>query len=237
MSRSTVMRGQTRSHALTRHSTFRFALSHHWKHLPRFLKPSPRILFSLERDDWRRRSHGDVSSLEQLIHKRIEEEIMHGIDTLGDFEDRLARESGIEACGARISVRLIGNLEAIRRLLMEEDVREPENCVTTQVVDKKQWTEYFTINRVLTHLAYSIAFSRKKGYVLGLQLVRSACRPHETSSHISSSRMMSISTDHEPPVYTSEVETVLSTRRVIWGTQLAIFRGGSSGISQEWIGA
>ncbi|KAI5994220.1 hypothetical protein EDC04DRAFT_2613267 [Pisolithus marmoratus] len=144
MSRSIVMHGQTRSHALTRHSTFRFALSHHWKHLPRFLKPSPRILFSLEGDDWRRRSHGDVSSLEQLIHERIEEEIMHDIDTLGDFEDRLARESGIEACGARISVQLTALLpraESLRNfsmhpcthrqpwshpasLLTEEDVRD-----------------------------------------------------------------------------------------------------------------
>ncbi|KAI6046886.1 FAD-linked oxidoreductase [Pisolithus marmoratus] len=269
-------------------------------------------------------SHGDVSSLEQPIYKRIVEEIIRSIDTLGDFEDRLARESGVEARGTWIAVKLTALLpraESLRNFSMhlvhtraelsepvpfpgtpnssdlsvldgqpwrypasplnEEDVRDLQELYTNlrricmrakerrikiaidaeytwyqPAIDalghalmeqfnklpeqrawskwlfthlssgdlqtesqplvyvtyqaylrRQQWAEHFTINRTLTHLAHSIALSRKKGYALGVKLVRGAYHPYEIASHIGSSRTMSISTDHDPPVYTSKVET------------------------------
>ncbi|KAI5994218.1 FAD-linked oxidoreductase [Pisolithus marmoratus] len=258
-------------------------------------------------------SHGDVSSLEQPIYKRIVEEIIRSIDTLGDFEDRLARESGVKACGTWIAVKLTALLpraESLRNFsvhlvhtrpelsepvpfpgtpnssylsvldgqpwrypaspLMEEDVRDLQELYTNlrricmrakerrikiaidaeytwyqpaidafghalmeqfnKLPGQRAWSKwlfadpssgglqtelqplvYVTyqayLRRTLTHLAHSIALSRKKGYALGVKLVRGAYHPYETASHIGSSRTMSISTDHDPPVYTSKVET------------------------------
>ncbi|KAI6142136.1 hypothetical protein BKA82DRAFT_4361147 [Pisolithus tinctorius] len=51
-------------------------------------------------------SHGDASSSEQPIHKHIVEGIIQSIDMMGNFEDRLANESGIEGRGTWIAVKL-----------------------------------------------------------------------------------------------------------------------------------
>ncbi|KAI6139220.1 hypothetical protein BKA82DRAFT_4399304 [Pisolithus tinctorius] len=52
--------------------------------------------------------HEDASSSEQPIHKRVVEGIIHSTETAGDFEDRLAGESGIEVHGTWIAVKLVG---------------------------------------------------------------------------------------------------------------------------------
>ncbi|KAI6139212.1 FAD-linked oxidoreductase-like protein [Pisolithus tinctorius] len=255
------------------------------------------------------RSYEDASNSEQPIHKRIVEEIIHSIDTVGDFEDRLANESGIEGRGTWIAVKLTALLpraESLRNFsmhlvhtrpeppdsvpfpgtpsssdlaildrqsrshpkspLMEEDVRDLQElyanlrriCLRAKerrikiVIDAEYtwyqpaidafghalmeqfnklpenvWTKwlfsgsssqrgpqplvYMTyqayLRRTPAHLAHSIALSRKRGYALGVKLVRGAYHPHEIASHIRSLHTMSISTDLDPPVYSSKVET------------------------------
>lgn len=258
------------------------------------------------------RSH-DVLNPEQPIHKRIVEEIIHSIDTVGDYEDRLARESGVEAHGTWITVKLTALLpraESLRNFSMhlvhtrprssepvpfpgtpdssdlailnrhhhnhpgssltEEDIRDLQElyinlrriCMRAKerrikiaidaeytwyqpaidafghalmeqfnkLPEEKAWTNwlfpgrssgasqtelqplvYVTyqayLRRTLTHLTHSIALSRKKGYALGVKLVRGAYHPHETASHFSSLNTMSISAEPDPPVYSSKVET------------------------------
>lgn len=63
------------------------------------------------------------------------------------------------------------------------------------------------LRRTPTHLARLIALSHKKGYALDVKLVRSACHPHKTVSHIRSLYTMSVSTDPDSLVYSSKVET------------------------------
>ncbi|KAI6137375.1 FAD-linked oxidoreductase [Pisolithus sp. B1] len=254
-----------------------------------------------------------VPNLEQPVHKRIVEEIILSIDAVGDFEDRLARESGVEAHGTWITVKLTALLpraESLRNFsmylvhtrprssepvpfpgtsnssdlaildrqhhiqrrssLMEEDIPDLQElyvnlrriCMRAKerrikvaidaeytwyqpaidafghalmeefnkLPEEKAWTKwlfsgpssgvpktelqpliYVTyqayLRRTLTHLTHSIALSRKKGYALGIKLVRGAYHPHETASHYGSLSTMSISTEPDPPVYSSKVET------------------------------
>ena len=62
--------------------------------------------------------------------------------------------------------------------------------------------------RTPVHLAHSIALSRKKGYALGVKLVRGAYLPHELAAHSNRSmNTVSISPDPYPPVHPSKADT------------------------------
>ncbi|KAI6046922.1 hypothetical protein EDC04DRAFT_2557329, partial [Pisolithus marmoratus] len=62
-----------------------------------------------------------------------------------------------------------------------------------------------------SHLAPSIAPSRECGYALGVKLVRGACHPHGTESHIYLLATMSMSTDLDPLCNSSKT---IATNRV-----------------------
>ncbi|KAL4071186.1 FAD-linked oxidoreductase-like protein [Scleroderma yunnanense] len=64
------------------------------------------------------------------------------------------------------------------------------------------------LRRTPTHLAHSLALSRKRGYALGIKLVRGAYHPHELAAHSDRSTLTaSISPDPDPPVYRSKADT------------------------------
>ncbi|KAG6327796.1 hypothetical protein ID866_11292 [Astraeus odoratus] len=64
------------------------------------------------------------------------------------------------------------------------------------------------LRRTPAHLAHSLALARRKGYALGVKLVRGAYHPYEIAMHNDqSSHTMSISPDVDPPVYLSKADT------------------------------
>jgi proline dehydrogenase len=61
--------------------------------------------------------------------------------------------------------------------------------------------------RTPSHLAASLADAKAHNYALGIKLVRGAYHPHELSAHAAHGQSLSISTDAQPPVWTSKPET------------------------------
>lgn len=61
--------------------------------------------------------------------------------------------------------------------------------------------------RTPSHLAAALADAKVDNYALGVKLVRGAYHPHELSAHAAPDKYCSISSDAEPPVWTSKSET------------------------------
>lgn len=63
------------------------------------------------------------------------------------------------------------------------------------------------LRRTPSHLAAALADAKVDNYALGVKLVRGAYHPHELSAHAAPDKYCSISSDAEPPVWTSKSET------------------------------
>ena len=61
--------------------------------------------------------------------------------------------------------------------------------------------------RTPSHLAAALADAKAHNYALGVKLVRGAYHPHELAAHGAQSHSSSISSDTQPPVWTSKPET------------------------------